>query len=601
MALHPYQKRAVEHVLCRLPLVKTLLVVSPVATGKTEMFSALAKRWARAGKRVLVLVHREELLKQAQERLLKYRVKAGIIWRDFAFEVDRRVQVSMIQTLAARESRPDADIVIVDEAHHSPSDQWNQVVSQYPMVVGFTATPVRDGGQPIEGYAELFEALTIGEGVRGGFLCPMEMKVYRTEKLELDQVGRVGKEFNQGELGKAMSRRQVVGDIVDRWQAHAKGRSTLVFAATVAQSKGIVKAFRRAGVVAYHLDHESPDRAEVLERFDAGEFPVLCNVDLFGEGTDIPRVKCIVLARPTHSLSKYLQQVGRGRRPWPTRENTEKCLVLDHSGLLGPHGHPDDDRDWTIGGAAVDRTENVVCTKCHTPRKRGTSCPNECVFEARADGTFDVEWMPHGYEYDAEKLRAGWEEKKREAIRLVRAGLTVMEAAHATGLSKQVVHYNCRLLGLAARAHKKREERISRAIALYQDGRSCAEIARELHVGKFACTKWIARAGITRSLSDARRLKTGMNASVVDQIVALYKRGMSPTEIAPMFGITAGSVLEWCRKSGVVRTTVETKRMLTKHQRAQAKKMRRSGASWREIGHAIGVRHTTAKKWVVDD
>ena len=433
MKLYPYQLRTVRYLLKNLPRKHSILVQSPVATGKTVVFAECASRWADQGKRVLVLAHREELLFQAKEKLSALGLSVGVVKSGYRHleDFNAPVQVASVQTLVRRNRAPKPDVIIIDEAHHTPAKSYRKIIKRYPsaLLVGFSATPIH--GSSHHSLADLFEDLFIAiepaEAVKRGYIAPWRGRVWVPP--DLSRVAIKNGDFEAKALGEAMSSRHIVGDIVKGWKKHAKDKSTIIFAATLSQSEAIVKAFRKAKIAAESLDGDSrlEVRRSMLAKFNVGEFPVLCNVGLFTEGTNIERAKCIILARPTHSVGLFLQMVGRGRRKW----NKETCIIHDHGGLFGHHMGPDDSRDWKLGGKSAT-PRMVKCPKCSEVRPVDVSrCPKGCKFKSH-DGVKDPAWILRAYDYDAEQFL----EMKRRAIELAKAGKSVkeiVEVLNATG------------------------------------------------------------------------------------------------------------------------------------------------------------------------
>jgi superfamily II DNA or RNA helicase len=549
--LYPYQTATVDYVRRNLSTKKSILVVAPVATGKTVIFAELARYWANAGKRVLVLAHREELLMQAKERLEARGLSVGVIKAQMRHLEDPKasVQVASVQTLCRRAvHHPGIDVIIVDEAHHSPARSYQQIIDRYPRawLVGFTATPVHARGSLADCFEDLYTAIEPADAVEQGYIAPWTGRVWIPPSLS--DVKRVNGDFEQVSLGKAMSRRHIVGDIVAKWKQYAKGRTTLLFAATVSQCRVMVKAFRKAGVSAEYLTANSrrEDRAAMLARFAAGEFPVLCNVGLFTEGTSIDRVKCILLARPTYSLGLYLQMIGRGRRVW----NGETCVIHDHGGLMGQHLGPDDKRDWKLGGASEVR-EMVICPKCRTPRAGGEkTCPNKCVFPGW-EGATDPTWILRGYEYDAEKFLAMRDERRREAIRLyAETEITLKKIAQQLGVSSRTVLKWVHSAGVKQVRDAKRDERRREAIRLYteNDELTVKKIADRLGVNHTTVDRWVHSAGV-KQVRDAKK------AALEKRIVRTYlkEKDLSCLRLAARLRTNYDAVLKALTKHGVSR------------------------------------------------
>lgn len=344
------------------------LAVSPVGSGKTTVFSSIA---ADVPCDVLILVHRRELATQAANRLREFGVNFGLIMSGEVENPQARVQIAMIQTLVKRKRFPRARLVIIDEAHLSTAQTYATILDQYPraLVLGVTATPWRLGGKPLAGaYDDLIVVATPNELRMQGHLSPYVGFSYKAP--DLSDVGQVGEDFDQQKAAQAMS--AITGDIVAEWLAHAKHLSTVVFACTVEHSQKLTEEFHAAGVTAEHLDGKTPkfQRDAILARVASGATQVLCNVNVAVEGLDIPRLKCCVLARPTMSLSRAIQQMGRVRRPW----GGLTARIHDHAFVIGRHGLPDLDRDYTLHAKKEKPPPISFCPNCFAYFEPGTTC-----------------------------------------------------------------------------------------------------------------------------------------------------------------------------------------------------------------------------------
>jgi DNA repair protein RadD len=194
------------------------------------------------------------------------------------------------------------------------------------------------------------------------------------QAVDLSKVKRVAGDFDEGQLEKAMMRPHVIGNVVAEWKEKAHGRSTVVFAVGIAHSEALCEEFQAAGVRAAHLDGTTPegDRGQILVDLEAGKIQVVCNVGVLCEGWDQPRVKCCVMARPTLSLTLYMQCVGRILRPW----EGVVPIVLDHASNTERHGLPHEDRIWSLEGKVqrAPQTSHHVCKGCFA-YVAGNPCP----------------------------------------------------------------------------------------------------------------------------------------------------------------------------------------------------------------------------------
>lgn len=357
--LHPYQDRAIRDIFeawnpRRRNLTKVLLQM-PTGTGKTEVFAEIVRMAKRKNKKVLVVVHRRELVEQIRDRLEKFGVSAGLILAGHPREPQKDIQVASIQTLSRRKPPPPADIVIIDECHHSPAPTYRKLWEMYPNArfLGVTATPVRANG---EGFADQYETLISGGSlsffIREGYLSAVKQLVCSTP--DLSRVRQRMNDYDPEMLGDVMLEDSLMADLVENYKGHIDGKKTIVFAVNVEHCREITERYEQAGIPSACVSAETPaeERREVLRQFREGEILVLVNVNIVSEGFDVPDCEAVQLARPTKSLALYLQQVGRCMR---LAEGKEFGYVLDHASLWLEHGLCYTDREWNLAGKKVRR------------------------------------------------------------------------------------------------------------------------------------------------------------------------------------------------------------------------------------------------------
>lgn len=334
-----------------------------------------------------------------------------------------RVQVASIQTLQNRE-KPQAKIVIVDEAHRSKAKTWNEILDHYTdaRICGFTATPWRLDNRPLlDVFEDTVIAATPSELVRDGYLVPVTGFSY--DKPELRGVKKSHGDYNEGQLALVMGGSTITGNIIEKWQEHAANLSTVVFAVNVEHSKQLTQRFRDAGARAEHLDGTiaKAEREAILARVASGETQVICNVNVLTEGTDIPRLKCAILARPTMSVSLFIQMQGRVRRLFAG----SIARIHDHGGCVVQHGLPDMDRDYTLQPAKIRRSGGggnalgavTTCKQCRAmyDAELYSAC-TVCGFAnpARARTVQEVEGDEIQFEEIGKQFETAPAEKQRE-------------------------------------------------------------------------------------------------------------------------------------------------------------------------------------------
>ena len=346
---------------------RRILLSAPTGSGKTIIAVAMIARALEMGARVLVIAHRKELIDQFFSQLLRAGITAGVMRADdVRTDATLPVQLGTIQTLGRRDLPP-ADIVFVDEAHRCPGESYQRVLAAYPAatIFGLTATPARLDGKPLrEHFDVLVPVAAYSTLIDAGAIAAPIVYAPRNPP-DMSRVRRVAGDYHDGDLQKVMSRVHVVGDVARTWLQRAEGRSTVVFAVGVEHSQILVAKFRELGVKAEHLDGTTPEaeREAILMRLELGTTQVVCNVGVLCEGWDQPRVKCCVMARPTLSLTLWMQCAGRILRPY----GDQPPVILDHSGNVDRHGLPHEDRAWSLDGAVKrsSPTSCVVCANCY--------------------------------------------------------------------------------------------------------------------------------------------------------------------------------------------------------------------------------------------
>lgn len=367
---------------------KRVLVQSPTGSGKSVVFSELIRRAREKDKDVLFLVHRRELIYQAQAHLAGVGVDSGIIMAGEDY-TPAPVQLASVQTLYRRLDRLGMSrfgLVIIDEAHHHGAKTYTEILSRTngAWVVGFTATPVRKGGQLL---GDVFDTLVLGPKVADlqaqGFLCHTE---YMSGKIpDLTGIQTTGGDYSEkGLQEKAVP--QLVGGVVDHYLSYA-GKKGIIFSCGQKHSYFLRDNFARVGREAVVIDSRTPDneRKELEEDFRAGEHGILINCGIFTEGYDLPDCDTLVLARPTKSLGLYLQMAGRGLRPSPGKT----LLIIDHGANVYRHGFVEDDREWSLTKASdkekiqEEQSERIkayaACPECGTmvTGKKCRTCGHE--------------------------------------------------------------------------------------------------------------------------------------------------------------------------------------------------------------------------------
>lgn len=333
-----------------------ILLQAPTGAGKTALCAHMLGTAAARGMQSWFVVHRRELIRQSSRTFRAVGIPHGIVAAGFHGDGLQPVQICSVQTLAQRHGRMRRPKLIVwDECHHVAAASWARIHEAYPdaIHIGLSATPERLDGT---GLAAWFGNLVMGPSVawliEQGYLA--RYRLFAPSRPDLAGVHTRMGDFVRGEAAAAMDKPSITGDAVAHYRKLAAGKRAVVFATSVEHSQHVVAQFRAAGFAAEHVDGETDprERDAALKRFEAGQTQILSNVELFGEGVDIPGIEVAILLRPTQSLSLYLQQVGRALRPAPGKA---EAIILDHAGNALRHGLPDDERSWSLDGTKAKR------------------------------------------------------------------------------------------------------------------------------------------------------------------------------------------------------------------------------------------------------
>lgn len=407
--LRDYQQRGRDRIFdAYREGARSVLCVSPTGSGKTTLFTSIAADLAESHHPSLILVHRRELATQACNRLREFGVQFGLIMAGEQPNPLALVQVASVGTLVRRKA-PKARMVICDEAHLSTAETWRKILEQYQdaRILGATATPWRLSGKPlVQGYDKSVIVAHPAELREQGHLCPYVGFSYKTP--DLSAIKTTGGDYNEAQSAAVMSESLIVDSVVEEWIKHASDLSTVVFAVTVEHSKQLTERFRSAGVAAEHLDGGMPkfQRDSVLAKVASGATRVLVNVGIAVEGLDIPRLKCCVLARPTKSLARAIQMMGRVRRPW----NGVTARIHDHAFVIKLHGLPDAERDYELTAKPEKPPSLRQCEECFRLYE-GTRCPSCDHENTPSIGEREIQTIS-----DAEKIE--FESGKEEAVKV---------------------------------------------------------------------------------------------------------------------------------------------------------------------------------------
>jgi superfamily II DNA or RNA helicase len=380
--LRPYQQQAIDDLRVAFrDNARAPLLVAPTGAGKTVILAVITASAVARGRKVLILVHRRELIHQASSKLTAAGVQHGIIAAGIE-PSQQPVQVASVQTLVRRLATINWQpcLVIIDEAHHAAAGSWSKILDHWPSALrlGVTATPCRLDGR---GLGDTFDAVIEGPSVQmltsAGYLSPA--RIFAPPMVaDLSQLRRRAGDYANDQAAAAMIRPTVTGDAISHYQRLAGAQQAIAFCCNVAHAESVRDTFETAGISSRLLLGNTTDRDAVVTAFAAGTILVLVTVDVVSEGFDIPAASVAILLRPTQSLGLYLQQVGRVLRPAPGKA---AAIILDHVGNVTRHGFPDDIRQWSLEHGAKRASGSQpapsvrTCPACFAAFRPAPQCP----------------------------------------------------------------------------------------------------------------------------------------------------------------------------------------------------------------------------------
>lgn len=410
MQLRPYQQNLKSGLYSSWSAGnRNVVLVSPTGSGKTVVMGSIASDQTVPG---CVIAHRTELVGQISIAMARFGIQHNIIGptstvkfciQQHIAELGRKfynprglVTVAAVDTLIARQG----DLVqwasmqkwwMIDECHHVIGDnKWGKATQLFTGAhgCGVTATPVRADRKSLHAdQGGVFHDMIVGPAMRdlinAGSLC--DYRIFAPpQSIDVSSVkiGSTG-DYSQPGLREAAHKSRIVGDVVAHYLKLARGLRGITFVVDVEQATEIAKAFCDAGVPAMAVSAKTPDaiRAEAVRKLRDGKLLNLVNVDLFGEGFDVPAVEVVQMARPTMSYGLYVQQFGRALRPLAGKSHG---IIIDHVGNVRLHGLPDAPRNWTLyaeergkrAAADPDVPPVTTCVECFSAFEAVTrTCP----------------------------------------------------------------------------------------------------------------------------------------------------------------------------------------------------------------------------------
>ena len=351
--LFDYQEDMKERIEKALRLHQSVMAQMPTGTGKTYLLTAVIDSFVSNNpkEKVWIVAHRRELVSQIDETVRKFHSYSA----SGASALFSSVKAMSIQWLSKHydEIEEEPGMIVIDEAHHALAKTYKEMWERFPKAkfLGLTATPCRLNGK---GFTDLFDVLVqswdVPEFISKGRLATYDFVSIKSDGVTqrlIDSLQKRGADgdYQNKEMDMLLNKKPSIERLYRSLEEFGKDRKGIVYAINISHAQKITKLYQENGVKAIAIDSKTPatERQQDIEAFKKGDIQVLVNVDIFSEGFDCPDVEFVQLARPTLSLAKYLQMVGRGLRVAKGKKN---CVIIDNVGLYRVFGLPSQVWNW---------------------------------------------------------------------------------------------------------------------------------------------------------------------------------------------------------------------------------------------------------------
>ena len=378
--LFDYQEDMKERIEKALRLHRSVMAQMPTGTGKTYLLTAVIDSFVSNNPmaKVWIVAHRRELVSQIDETVRKFHSYSA----SGASALFSSVKAMSIQWLSKRydEIEEVPGMIVIDEAHHALAKTYKEMWERFPKAkfLGLTATPCRLNGK---GFTDLFDVLVqswdVPEFISKGRLATYDFVSIKSDGITqrlIDSLQKRGADgdYQNKEMDMLLNKKPSIERLYRSLEEYGKDRKGIVYAINISHAQKITKLYQENGVKAIAIDSKTPatERQQDIEAFKKGDIQVLVNVDIFSEGFDCPDVEFVQLARPTLSLAKYLQMVGRGLR---VAKGKKSCVIIDNVGLYRVFGLPSQVWNWN----AMFEGKLKVGKKKETPKEREFFLMNE--------------------------------------------------------------------------------------------------------------------------------------------------------------------------------------------------------------------------------
>ena len=437
--LRPYQQQFINDVRNSFKASNKCLAVLPCGAGKTVCFAYMAEQHIKKYPNgcVWFLVHRKELMDQTIAT-----------FKRFGIDTSDKIKVGMVQTMAnqiKKEKPLDAPTLIIqDECHHASSNTYLTITNKYPNVplIGLTATPCRLDGKSL---GNIFKSLVIGVEsdflINNGYLCHYK---YFAPRIAQNEPKMKGFDYD---VNSILYEHKIYGDVEKYIDPNKK---TIIYCPNIEFSKQLCERINNnLNINAVHFDGNTPKklRDEIVSNFRNNKIKILSNVDLIGEGFDVPDCDCVIMLRPTMSVALYIQQAMRCLRPAPNKLAT----IYDFVGNVFRHGMPTEHREWTLDKQVKCRnpssSPDVLVRECKNCFRVYRGSDRICPYCGYDNGKTKKQ-LEEDKQAELQEIQSYIKKSNRMQVGMAKSRSELEKIAAERGYNKKWVYVQCKLKGI---------------------------------------------------------------------------------------------------------------------------------------------------------
>ncbi len=349
MELRHYQRELIAEINAEFINKKKLLIQIPIGSGKTITISECIKSWILKGERIVLLLHKPQLLNQVLKKFFKQNLSVKVIENKEDLNSSNLFYIISSETFLELKDNMNFDILIIDEVHHYFEDNiYENLIKNLnnKKILALTSTPCRKDGTALgqNQFDVLIKSLSISKLILNASLSDYKIFSSIDEKI-LEQ----GNKTIQGTENFKTSLQKInkieIKDLIENWFRYAYDKQTIIIASNKEEGKKIADEYCASAINAIYIDFEDEDIDIIVRAFINKEIKIIITTNLLKHGYNCGSIECIQFANPNEDFVSYMQACNQALIP---AEDKNSVIILDHSNFINKYGFPDDKFNWSL-------------------------------------------------------------------------------------------------------------------------------------------------------------------------------------------------------------------------------------------------------------